>query len=272
MPEVQFPKRRGARESAVAELEDALVSEGVAREAETLEGDALRERLGQSRHAVRSQLTRGEFQPSEGRRLDETRVKCSRALRADHRARNIQLLERAGHRRDTRERSRRGRGEVHVIVQKQIFERCFRRLDRSRQRGRPAIPDAVSTRDQSLQRRVIANCGREGARAFRANLVRRDGEPHEKRATAKRPARCDGSAITAVVRGEVERRKRRRNGAADGLDASRAERRTGDVQMLKVFAPVKASGGIRTREQAMALVEAGAERLGTSATAAILGH
>ena len=48
--------------------------------------------LGQSRHAVRSQLTRGEFQPSEGRRLDETRVKCSRALRADHRARNIQLL------------------------------------------------------------------------------------------------------------------------------------------------------------------------------------
>ncbi len=45
-----------------------------------------------------------------------------------------------------------------------------------------------------------------------------------------------------------------------------------DVQMLKVFAPVKASGGIRTREQAMTLVEAGAERLGTSATAAILGR
>lgn len=45
-----------------------------------------------------------------------------------------------------------------------------------------------------------------------------------------------------------------------------------DVQMLKVFAPVKASGGIRTREQAVALVEAGAERLGTSATAAILGR
>ena len=45
-----------------------------------------------------------------------------------------------------------------------------------------------------------------------------------------------------------------------------------DVEMLKVFAPVKASGGIRTREQAIALVEAGAERLGTSATAVILGR
>jgi len=45
-----------------------------------------------------------------------------------------------------------------------------------------------------------------------------------------------------------------------------------DVSMLKVFAPVKASGGIRTLEQATALVEAGAERLGTSATAAILGR
>jgi deoxyribose-phosphate aldolase len=45
-----------------------------------------------------------------------------------------------------------------------------------------------------------------------------------------------------------------------------------DVSMLKVFAPVKASGGIRTLEQATALVEAGADRLGTSATAAILGR
>jgi deoxyribose-phosphate aldolase len=45
-----------------------------------------------------------------------------------------------------------------------------------------------------------------------------------------------------------------------------------DVETLKVFAPVKASGGIRTLEQATALVEAGAERLGTSATATILGR
>jgi deoxyribose-phosphate aldolase len=44
-----------------------------------------------------------------------------------------------------------------------------------------------------------------------------------------------------------------------------------DVSLLKAFAPVKASGGIRTLEQATALVAAGAERLGTSATAAILG-
>jgi deoxyribose-phosphate aldolase len=33
---------------------------------------------------------------------------------------------------------------------------------------------------------------------------------------------------------------------------------------------VKASGGIRTAEQAIALIEAGATRLGTSATVAIL--
>jgi deoxyribose-phosphate aldolase len=35
---------------------------------------------------------------------------------------------------------------------------------------------------------------------------------------------------------------------------------------------VKASGGIRTREQALAMVSAGATRLGTSSTAAILGR
>ena len=45
-----------------------------------------------------------------------------------------------------------------------------------------------------------------------------------------------------------------------------------DVEILRVFAPVKASGGIRTLEQATALVEACAERLGTSATATILGR
>lgn len=44
-----------------------------------------------------------------------------------------------------------------------------------------------------------------------------------------------------------------------------------DVEILRPFGPVKASGGIRTREQAVALAEAGATRLGTSAAAAILG-
>jgi deoxyribose-phosphate aldolase len=44
-----------------------------------------------------------------------------------------------------------------------------------------------------------------------------------------------------------------------------------DVAILRPFGPVKASAGIRTREQAAALFEAGADRLGTSATAAILG-
>jgi deoxyribose-phosphate aldolase len=34
---------------------------------------------------------------------------------------------------------------------------------------------------------------------------------------------------------------------------------------------VKASGGIRRRDQALALLEAGADRIGTSAAAAILG-
>lgn len=43
-----------------------------------------------------------------------------------------------------------------------------------------------------------------------------------------------------------------------------------DVLLLRRFGRVKASGGIRTFEQAKALVAAGAERLGTSATAAIL--
>lgn len=45
-----------------------------------------------------------------------------------------------------------------------------------------------------------------------------------------------------------------------------------DVLLLKRFGRVKAAGGIRTLEQATALVAAGAERLGTSATAAILGR
>lgn len=44
-----------------------------------------------------------------------------------------------------------------------------------------------------------------------------------------------------------------------------------DVCALARFGPVKASAGIRTREQAEAMVAAGARRLGTSATAAILG-
>ena len=45
-----------------------------------------------------------------------------------------------------------------------------------------------------------------------------------------------------------------------------------DVEVLRPFGRVKASAGIRTREQARALVDAGAERLGTSATKAILGR
>ena len=44
----------------------------------------------------------------------------------------------------------------------------------------------------------------------------------------------------------------------------------GEVRLLARFGKVKASGGIRTREQALALVAAGASRLGTSRTAEIL--
>lgn len=43
-----------------------------------------------------------------------------------------------------------------------------------------------------------------------------------------------------------------------------------DVELLKEFGPVKASAGIRSFEQAAALVAAGAGRLGTSATRSIL--
>ena len=43
-----------------------------------------------------------------------------------------------------------------------------------------------------------------------------------------------------------------------------------DVELLRAFGPVKASAGIRTFDQAAALVAAGAARLGTSGTAAIL--
>ncbi len=45
-----------------------------------------------------------------------------------------------------------------------------------------------------------------------------------------------------------------------------------DVEALARFGPVKAAGGIRTREQAEALVAAGATRLGTSAAKVILGR
>lgn len=43
-----------------------------------------------------------------------------------------------------------------------------------------------------------------------------------------------------------------------------------DVRLLRRFGRVKAAGGIRSFAQASALVEAGAERLGASASAAIL--
>lgn len=45
-----------------------------------------------------------------------------------------------------------------------------------------------------------------------------------------------------------------------------------DVVILRPIGPVKASAGIRTREEALALVEAGAARLGTSGTVGILGR
>jgi deoxyribose-phosphate aldolase len=46
------------------------------------------------------------------------------------------------------------------------------------------------------------------------------------------------------------------------------------IRVLRALAGtlgVKASGGIRRRDQALALLDAGADRIGTSATAAILG-
>lgn len=46
-----------------------------------------------------------------------------------------------------------------------------------------------------------------------------------------------------------------------------------DIELMKEFAPnckVKAAGGIRTLDQALAMIEAGAERLGTSAGIAII--
>jgi deoxyribose-phosphate aldolase len=43
-----------------------------------------------------------------------------------------------------------------------------------------------------------------------------------------------------------------------------------DVRLLARFGKVKASGGIRTREEALALVAAGASRLGTSRTREVL--
>ncbi|MBM4026158.1 MAG: deoxyribose-phosphate aldolase [Planctomycetes bacterium] len=48
-----------------------------------------------------------------------------------------------------------------------------------------------------------------------------------------------------------------------------------DVRLLKETAPnclVKAAGGIRTAQQALALLEAGADRIGTSAGVAIIGE
>jgi deoxyribose-phosphate aldolase len=45
-----------------------------------------------------------------------------------------------------------------------------------------------------------------------------------------------------------------------------------DVEVLRPFGAVKASAGIRTRDSAVALIKAGAARLGTSATAGILGR
>lgn len=42
------------------------------------------------------------------------------------------------------------------------------------------------------------------------------------------------------------------------------------VSTLAEYAPVKASGGIRTREDALAMLEAGAERIGTSSGPALL--
>jgi deoxyribose-phosphate aldolase len=46
-----------------------------------------------------------------------------------------------------------------------------------------------------------------------------------------------------------------------------------DVKLMKEYAPnckVKASGGIRTAEEAMAMLEAGANRVGTSSSVQII--
>ena len=46
-----------------------------------------------------------------------------------------------------------------------------------------------------------------------------------------------------------------------------------DVKLMKEYAPnckVKAAGGIRTAEQAIEMIQAGAERIGTSSGVAII--
>jgi deoxyribose-phosphate aldolase len=57
--------------------------------------------------------------------------------------------------------------------------------------------------------------------------------------------------------------------ASTGFAGGRAT--TADVATLSAFLPVKASGGVRTPETAQKLLDAGAERVGTSSGPAVLG-
>ncbi|ELZ15191.1 deoxyribose-phosphate aldolase [Haloterrigena salina JCM 13891] len=77
----------------------------------------------------------------------------------------------------------------------------------------------------------------------------------------------------------TDEEKRRACEAADAADAAMVKTSTGfaeggatvaDVELMSDYLPVKASGGVGSYDEAMAMLEAGAERIGASSGVAIL--
>jgi deoxyribose-phosphate aldolase len=138
-----------------------------------------------------------------------------------------------------------------------------------------AVEAAAAARDGASELDIVANLGAIRAGAW--DVV-------EAEARAVREA-CPGLLAKWIVEQDaldaVELRRAVEAIAAGGGDFVKNATGSGPggatvagIRTLRALAGtmgVKASGGIRRRDQALALLEAGADRIGTSATAAILG-
>ncbi|WP_222920051.1 deoxyribose-phosphate aldolase [Natrinema sp. SYSU A 869] len=88
----------------------------------------------------------------------------------------------------------------------------------------------------------------------------------EKRRACEAAAAADAAMVkTATGFASVASPKQRANGEAVSAGAT-----IDDVELMSEFLPVKASGGIGSYEEAIAMLEAGAERIGASSGVAIL--
>jgi deoxyribose-phosphate aldolase len=125
-------------------------------------------------------------------------------------------------------------------------------------------------RDGADELDVVVNVGR--LKAGEDDLVRQDVEE----VVAATPCRVKVIVETALL---TDEEKRRACEAAVAADADMVKTSTGfadggatvaDVELMSEYLPVKASGGVGSYEEAMAMFDAGAERIGASSGAALV--